>query len=100
MAAKGGSFTEQESRLILSKIVRGLEDLHSQSIVHRDLKLPNILIHFNTPMKIGGMELTQEDFTQFDPDEMEDFLKQVDLLKVDFEVKIGDLGFSKFVVDA
>jgi hypothetical protein len=28
MAAKGGNFTEKESRLILSKIVRGLEDLH------------------------------------------------------------------------
>jgi hypothetical protein len=24
----------------------------------------------------------------------------VDLLKVDFDVKIGDLGFSKFVVNA
>lgn len=31
---------------------------------------------------------------------MEGFLQQVDLLKVDFDVKIGDLGFSKFVVDA
>jgi serine/threonine protein kinase len=31
---------------------------------------------------------------------MEGFLQQVDLLKVDFEVKIGDLGFSKFVVNA
>jgi hypothetical protein len=31
---------------------------------------------------------------------MESFLQQVDLLKVDFDVKIGDLGFSKYVFNA
>ena len=67
-------YTQEESRLILSKIVRGLEDLHTCGIVHRDLKLPNLLIHFKTPMKIGDMELTNEDFISFEKEEMEDFL--------------------------
>ena len=50
-------------------------------------------------MKIGDMELTAEDFVSFEKEEMEDFLSQVDLMKVDFDVKIGDLGFSKFVAN-
>ncbi len=81
----------------MSKIVRGLEDLHTCGIVHRDLKLPNLLIDFKTPMKIGDMELTADDFVSFEPEEMKDFLSQVDLMEVDFDIKIGDLGFSKFV---
>lgn len=97
MAAKGGKLREEEARVILSKIVAGVEDLHSAHILHRDLKLPNILIHFKTPLKIGNMELTQEDLISFEPEEMAGFLQYVDLLKVDFDVKIGDLGFSKFV---
>jgi serine/threonine protein kinase len=31
---------------------------------------------------------------------MEEFLSKVDLLKVDFDAKIGDLGFSKFLPDS
>ena len=54
--------------------MRGLEDLHTCGIVHRDLKLPNLLIDFKTPMKIGDMELTADDFVSFEPEEMKDFL--------------------------
>jgi serine/threonine protein kinase len=73
MAAKGGKLREEEARVILSKIVAGVEDLHSAHILHRDLKLPNILIHFKTPLKIGDMELTQEDLISFEPEEMTGF---------------------------
>ena len=50
--------------------------------MHRDLKLANILIHF--PTMVGReKEITSE------------WLKNVDLLRTKFEIKIGDLGFSK-----
>jgi serine/threonine protein kinase len=75
MAAKGGKLREEEARVILSKIVAGLEDLHNANVIHRDLKLPNILIHFKTPLKISDMELTQEDLISFEPEEMAGFLQ-------------------------
>ena len=75
MAAKGGKLREEEARVILSKIVAGLEDLHNVNVIHRDLKLPNILIHFKTPLKIGDMELNQEDLISFEPEEMTGFLQ-------------------------
>lgn len=42
---RGGRLSEKESLRILKKIVRGYQYLHSLNIVHRDLKLANILTH-------------------------------------------------------
>ena len=52
-------------------------------MVHRDLKLDNILISFP---KLG-LSLNKED------------LKNIDLEKEEFVVKIADLGFSRALVD-
>lgn len=41
----GGRLSETESLKILKKIIHGYKCLHSINIVHRDLKLANILIH-------------------------------------------------------
>ena len=47
-ARPNGRLTEEEGRLIMRKLVSGLRDLFEFDIVHRDLKLANILLHFPT----------------------------------------------------
>ena len=39
-------FTEKEARMILKQILVGFIHLYDNSVVHRDLKLDNLLIHF------------------------------------------------------
>jgi serine/threonine protein kinase len=41
-----GRLSEAECRVIMKKLVSGLRDLYEFDIVHRDLKLANILLHF------------------------------------------------------
>ena len=41
----GGRFTEAQTRSIMSQVIQGLDYLHSHSILHRDLKLSNILLN-------------------------------------------------------
>lgn len=56
--------------------------LHGLHVLHRDLKLANILLHF--PDMVGR----EDDITI-------DWLKNVDLTNTNFQIKIADLGFSK-----
>jgi serine/threonine protein kinase len=37
---------EVEARVILRQIVEGMRDINNVNIIHRDLKLANILLHF------------------------------------------------------
>jgi serine/threonine-protein kinase ULK/ATG1 len=97
LAARGGRLSESVARLILSKIAVGLDDLHSAGILHRDIKLPNILLNFEAPVALeNGDVLTQEDLIQMSFSQKMEFLAQVDLHSVKFSVKIADLGFSKY----
>ena len=62
----------------------GCNALYDKKVVHRDLKLDNILVHF--------------------PDQPHDainkeFLKTVDLEKERFIVKIADLGYARELRD-
>ena len=41
-----GRFTEQEARYFLSQIIKGFKAIHEMNVLHRDLKLANILVHF------------------------------------------------------
>ena len=43
---RGGYLQESEARLVLRQIVNGLKAIHDQQYMHRDMKLPNILLHF------------------------------------------------------
>jgi len=44
--SRGGYLKEQEARLILRQIVLGLGAIKEKHIMHRDLKLPNVMVHF------------------------------------------------------
>lgn len=41
-----GKFTEQEAKIILKQVVFGFQEIYKQQVMHRDLKLANILVHF------------------------------------------------------
>lgn len=56
--------------------------LHSLKVLHRDLKLANVLIHF-------------PEISDCDEVVSLERLKQLNLRKQKFIVKIADLGFSK-----
>jgi len=56
--------------------------LHSLHVLHRDLKLANVLLHF--PDMEGKEDMINSEW-----------LKSVDLKTVKFQIKIADLGFSK-----
>jgi serine/threonine protein kinase len=39
-------FQEAEARVILQQLVQGFKEIYSHQVMHRDLKLANILVHF------------------------------------------------------
>ena len=41
-----GRLTQDECRIVMKKLVQGVKDLYDNDIVHRDLKLANILLNF------------------------------------------------------
>ncbi|CAK90858.1 unnamed protein product (macronuclear) [Paramecium tetraurelia] len=47
--------TEQDAIGILRQILQGLRDMHAALIIHRDLKLANILIHNHSIYKIADL---------------------------------------------
>ena len=76
--------SERETHLIVKQLVSGIKDLHIRNIMHRDLKLANVLIHF-PEVNLDAMSGLEKI----------DFLKTVDLSKSKFQIKIADFGFSK-----
>ena len=67
------AFSEDEAKYIIKNILNGLSNLHSQNIIHRDLKTDNILLNYNN---------------------IEDLLNQ-NIKKA--EIKIIDFGFSRYL---
>lgn len=71
---------------IMQQLVSGFNDMLDVLVIHRDLKLQNIMIHFpNMSEQLLGMT----------KDVKKLFFKETDLDKIDFEIKIADFGFSK-----
>ena len=68
-------FTEEVAQYILKKTVNGLYYLHKNKIIHRDLKLDNVLIQF--------------------PEDQD--RKNLNILKS--EIKIIDFGFARYLND-
>lgn len=52
-----GKLTEEDTKHICIQIVEGMVYLHSQGIIHRDLKLGNILISENKTIKLADFGL-------------------------------------------
>ena len=38
-------FKEKEARIILKQLVEGFKEIYKKGVMHRDLKLANILVH-------------------------------------------------------
>jgi serine/threonine protein kinase len=73
MKKTGKPFSEEICQYVLSQVVNGLHYLHKNKILHRDLKLDNILVHFHS----------------------EEDRKNMNLLKS--TIKIIDFGFARYL---
>ena len=62
----------------------GCQDIWALNIIHRDIKLANILLHFPENYELNTMSKTEK----------LNFLKEVDLTKVQFKAIISDFGLS------
>ncbi|KAI8814049.1 kinase-like domain-containing protein, partial [Cladochytrium replicatum] len=49
--------TESETRGIMAQLLSGVQYMHSQSVIHRDLKLGNLFLDRNMQLKIGDFGL-------------------------------------------
>ncbi|CBQ73634.1 related to CDC5-Serine/threonine-protein kinase [Sporisorium reilianum SRZ2] len=54
---KRGPYTEPEARYLMVQILAGTQNLHQNSIIHRDLKLGNIFLDDKMHVKIGDFGL-------------------------------------------
>jgi len=74
-----GRLPEKSAKKILAQIIQGCTALYAERVVHRDLKLDNILVHFpRFPNQVKKKEI-----------------RQMDLASEEFTIKICDLGFSR-----
>ena len=93
MKARGGYLSETEARLILRQLVTGLLAIRDKQVMHRDLKLPNILMNFPS---LTMTEYNKEGFST------KKYVSELNIVggklgqnSVPFEVKIADLGFAR-----
>ena len=85
-----GKFSETEARLMLQQLVLGFQEIYKQKVMHRDLKLANILVNF------PGKDLSfKEAPLEQRPERLRETLKHMDLVANRIEVKIADLGFAR-----
>lgn len=88
--ARGGYLPELEARMILKQILRGLQKIKEQDVMHRDLKLANIMLHF------AGLRQDICLDTNFD---LKEYIQTFDFERYHPELccKIADLGFARRV---
>ncbi len=57
---KRSKLSEQHAKLIFRQIIEALQYIHSQRVVHRDIKLDNILIDLNNNIKICDFGVSKQ----------------------------------------
>ena len=79
------NFSEVEARFLLGQIASGLSVIDNLNVVHRDLKLDNIFVHFKnlSHEKVFG-----------DPIDLQ-IHKSTTSFNEDVHIVIGDLGFAR-----
>jgi serine/threonine protein kinase len=82
--AKGGRLREEECWFLVKQITQGLVELFRENILHRDIKLENIMLHFPRQGSMKGESC-----------DLQRFLKDVDLVKEGVIAKIIDFGVAK-----
>lgn len=70
----------------MHQLVHGFNDMMDVLVIHRDLKLQNIMLHF-PDMSEKLLQMTKE--------QKKMYMKNVDLRTTNFQIKIADFGFSK-----
>lgn len=70
--------------MVIRKMVHGIRDIWKLNIIHRDMKLANILLHFPDHPELGNMTKTEK----------RAWMATLDLRTVTFEAKISDFGLS------
>ena len=71
---------------IVFQLVNGFYDMMKELVIHRDLKLQNIMLHFpDETERLKGLTSSEK----------KEYLSTVDLMTTRFEIKIADFGFSK-----
>jgi serine/threonine protein kinase len=56
---RGGFLKEKEARLILRQIMLGIAAIKEKDVMHRDLKLPNVMLHFDKMTQLTGIDNPQ-----------------------------------------
>ena len=89
-------FLEAEVNLVIRQVVQGVKALYEKTIVHRDLNIKNVLIHF-PELQPNTKELQrQEDrFYRTELAKRLELLMSKPLTEVNFEIKIADLGMAR-----
>jgi len=69
-----GHIRQEEARIIIRQVVQGIKDVWALNIIHRDMKLANILLHFPDKPDLEILTKAQK----------KAFLNMVDLTRIDF----------------
>jgi serine/threonine protein kinase len=79
-----------EISLVLRQLVKGLVDIWKLNIIHRDMKLANILLNFPDSPEVETMSKNDK----------RAFLMTADLTKIKFQAMISDFGLSTILDNA